>query len=987
MTNPFNLAFPVVKQHLSHNGEAPLQRAHALALALGLSIIPALSFGATSYYLTSKASTTPIARTQSGGSSISPVLQKQLLLKLALFNGVTALLVSAIALFAYRLSASKKAQLFADITSQNQSLDLDYLYKRVVEGAREILQSDRVVIYSFDSEWNGTITVEAVAPGVTQLINTQIVDTCIKDSQGGLYKNGRVCVINDITQAGLSECHIKLLEKYQVKANMVVPILKDAQLLGLLIAHQCDQPRVWQQNDIDFFMHLAVLIALRLGHLNFQRAKTGQARSFSNVALRIHQSLNPEDIFSTAAREIRQVLNVDLDPEAVFNTAVKEIRQTLNVDRVVICRLSASLQDGTLIAESVVSGWPKMLGLQLGHIGIKEDYLEMFKNGYVHAISNTLQESALNHTDTSVTEQYNIKASLVAPIRTSNQLVGLMIAHQCSVARTWEQSTINVFEVLATEVGLAIEQATLLKSAATEAKGTKLLAEFTAHICQSLNSQDIFSTSVEDIRKTIETDRVLIYRFHPDGTSGEITSQAIAPAWKPVEGQILNELFKEENFQGYRTGSLWVGYDVYKTDPTSSHLKLLEDFQIKASMVAPIVVDDQLVGLLCVHQCSSHRDWQQSEFYLLKQLAAQIGFALDQAKLIEQVNMVYRVQQQQTEELRRQLVSLIEDVKGVAKGDLTIRAEVREGEIGSIADFFNAVIESLRGIVKQVKLATTQVNASLGENEGASRQLADLAFKQAEETTRTLDSVEQMTHSIQQVAQGAHQAADVVRTASATAQAGEEAMDHTVQTILNLRKTVAETANKVKHLGESSQQISKVVALINQIALQTNLLAINAGIEARRTDKENQGFVVVAKEIGELAARSAAATKEIEQIVETIQFETTQVVEAIELGTIQVVESTHLVEDTKQSLSRILEVSHQIGQLVASISVAAVSQTQTSKAVTDLMQEMAKVSQEASKSSYQISGSLQQTMAVAQQLQASVEVFKVDEATNQTRSL
>jgi methyl-accepting chemotaxis protein len=178
-----------------------------------------------------------------------------------------------------------------------------------------------------------------------------------------------------------------------------------------------------------------------------------------------------------------------------------------------------------------------------------------------------------------------------------------------------------------------------------------------------------------------------------------------------------------------------------------------------------------------------------------------------------------------------------------------------------------------------------------------------------------------------------------------------------------------------------------VLALINQIALQTNLLAINAGIEARRTDKENQGFVVVAKEIGELAARSAAATKEIEQIVETIQFETTQVVEAIELGTSQVVESTHMVEDTKQSLSRILEVSHQIGQLVASISVAAVSQTQTCQAVTDLMKEMAKVSQQASQSSYQISGSLQQTMAVAQQLQASVEVFKVDEATTQTRSL
>src|SRR3569832_2916329 len=124
---------------------------------------------------------------------------------------------------------------------------------------------------------------------------------------------------------------------------------------------------------------------------------------------------------------------------------------------------------------------------------------------------------------------------------------------------------------------------------------------------------------------------------------------------------------------------------------------------------------------------------------------------------------------------------------------------------------------------------------------------------------------------------------------STSAQAGEEAMDRTVQKILNLQETVAETAKKVKHLGESSQEISKVVSLINQIALQTNLLAINAGIEAARAGEEGQGFAVVAEEVGELAARSAAATKEIEQIVESIQKETSDVVEAMEVGTAQVV--------------------------------------------------------------------------------------------------
>jgi methyl-accepting chemotaxis protein len=188
---------------------------------------------------------------------------------------------------------------------------------------------------------------------------------------------------------------------------------------------------------------------------------------------------------------------------------------------------------------------------------------------------------------------------------------------------------------------------------------------------------------------------------------------------------------------------------------------------------------------------------------------------------------------------------------------------------------------------------------------------------------------------------------------------------------------VAETAKKVKRLGESSQQISKVVSLINQIALQTNLLAINAGIEAARAGEEGQGFAVVAEEVGELAARSAAATKEIEQIVENIQQETASVVEAMELGTTQVVEGTHLVEDAKQSLSQILEVSRQIDALVQSISSATVSQVETSQTITELMKDIAKVSERTSDSTRRVAGSLQQTVEIAQELQASVGTFKV----------
>jgi methyl-accepting chemotaxis protein PixJ len=869
----------------------------------------------------------------------------------------------AMSLFTHRVHSpkpsSQKALLFGDITSLSQPLDLDYLYQRIVGGARKILGTDRVIIYVFDAAWNGTIAAESVAPGCVQSIGEQILDTCLRDSKGGSYNNGRVRVINDIYQAGLSECHIQMLERYQIKANLVAPILKDDKLFGLILAQQCDRPRIWQADEIDFFAQLAALISLRLGRLNFleQIAKAGQIRSFSNVALRIHESLDIEDVFSTAATEIRQILNAD---------------------RVLVCRLNPSLNNGTIVAESVVSTWPQMLGLRLNDIpATDKDRMMLYKSGQVYAINNVLKTPELSRTDIHLTEKYKIKASLVAPIHAGDQLVGLLIAHQCLQIRSWEPPTIDLFRNLADQVSLVVEQANLLKSVETEAQRTQLLADFTSCVRQSLNPQDIFSISVEEIQTTLKADRVLIYRFNPDGKSGEITSQAVAPDCPLAEGKIIQELFQEQNFQGYKTDNFWITRDVYETDLTPSHANLLEDLQIKASMIAPIRAGDELVGLLCVHQCSGCRDWQQPEFYLLKQLAAQMGFALDQANLIEKINIVSTQQKQQSEELRRQIINLIKDLQGVTQGDLTVRAEAKTVEMNILANFFNSIVKSLQKIVTQVKLATDQVNASLGENEGAIRQLADVTYQQTQETTRTQESVEQMTRSIQEVVNSAHQAAEVAHTASATAQAGEEAMDRTVQKILNLRETVVDTARKVKRLGESSQEISLVVSMINQIATQTNLLAINAGMEARRAGEGNKGFVLVAKQIGELAVRAALATKEIEKIVERIQIETSKVVEAMELGSTQVVEGTQLVEETKQSLGQILEVSSQIDALVQSISRATVSQADTSYALSDLMKEMVMVSQQTSTFSHQISSSVQETVAVAKQLKASVEVFKV----------
>ncbi|GAP98853.1 methyl-accepting chemotaxis protein [Leptolyngbya sp. NIES-2104] len=516
------------------------------------------------------------------------------------------------------------------------------------------------------------------------------------------------------------------------------------------------------------------------------------------------------------------------------------------------------------------------------------------------------------------------------------------------------------------------------------AERARLLNQIVVKIRRSLSPDDIFTASVDEIREFMKVDRVVIYRFAPDYLSGTITTESVAPGWTKAFGKIINDPMEASLVDRYRDGRVWSMEDLRKTSLTHCHCEILERLEVQANVVAPVLQNKELIGLICAHQCSGPRQWKPEEIDFFGQLAAQIGYALDQALLLQQTEearkaaeLLSEERQQQKEELQMQLIDLLSDVEGAVDGDLTVRADVTAGEIGTVADFFNSIVESLRQIVTQVKSAAVQVNDSLNSDEQAIRQLSEEAVKQADETTNTLNSVQTMVRSIQTVSNSAKQAAHVAREASSTAEAGGIAMELTVQNILGLRDTIGETAKKVKRLGESSQQISKVVSLINQIAMQTNLLAINAGIEAARADEGSQGFSLVAEEVGELAARSAAATREIEQIVATIQRETSEVVEAMEQGTSQVVEGTRLVDNAKQSLEQILSVSRRIDDLVQSISDATVTQVQTSDAVTQLMQEIVEAAGRTSAASLDVSRSLRQTVGVAKELQESVGTFKV----------
>jgi methyl-accepting chemotaxis protein PixJ len=672
------------------------------------------------------------------------------------------------------------------------------------------------------------------------------------------------------------------------------------------------------------------------------------------------------------------------DLEDVFDRAVQGALRILEADRVVIYRFHPDGR-GYISAEAVVPLWPRALGAKIEDACIGEHLLAEYRQGRV-VPTNDVFEAGFHPDHLKLMERLQIKANLVTPVIKDGQLFGLLIAHHCKAPHVWQQSEINFLKELAIRVGLCLERVSFLTQKEAETLRAQALNEISSRIRDSLTVQDIYQAAIAGVRETIRTDRAVVYLFD-EKWQGTIVAESVGATWPRALGaNIADPCFADRYVEKYRQGRVTAIENIYEAGLDPCYLGQLEPFKVKANLVAPILAYNKLHGLLVTHQCSSARDWQESDITFFKQVATQVGLALDRVDSLVQIEQARQKaetlaeeQRQQKESLQHQLLELLSDVEGAAQGDLTVRADVTSGEIGTVADFFNAVIESLREIVTKVKKAATQVNSSLSQNEEAMLQLSLEALKQAEETTRTLDSVEQMTRSIQQVAENASQAATVARMASTTAEASGVAIDRSVQNIFTLRATVAETAKKVKRLGESSQKISKVASLIDQIALQTNLLAINAGIEAARAGEEGQGFAVVAEEVGQLAARSAAATREIEDIVESIQKETAEVVEAMEVGTSQVVEGTHLVEDVKQNLSQILGVSRQIDALVQSISSATVSQAQTSQVVTNLMKEIAKVSESTSNSTRQVSTSLKETVEIAHELQESVGTFKVDD--------
>lgn len=332
-------------------------------------------------------------------------------------------------------------------------------------------------------------------------------------------------------------------------------------------------------------------------------------------------------------------------------------------------------------------------------------------------------------------------------------------------------------------------------------------------------------------------------------------------------------------------------------------------------------------------------------------------------------------QAEQNDRNQQAILRLLDEMGSLADGDLTVEATVTEDITGTIADSFNYAIEELRKLVATVNETAIMVDSAAKQTENTATNMAKAAFNQAREINAASESIVSMAASIEEVSGNAERSSDVARHSVEVAHKGGEAVRRTIDGMNAIRETIQDTSKRIKRLGESSQEIGNIVELINDIAEQTNILALNASIQASMAGEAGRGFAVVADEVQRLAERSTNATKQIEVLVRTIQADTNEAVVSMERSTTDVVGGALLAENAGAALDEIEQVSNQIASLVQNISGSARQQAGAAADVTRRTTRLREISEQTGKATAATAAAISKLSELASQLRKTVAGF------------
>jgi twitching motility protein PilJ len=349
--------------------------------------------------------------------------------------------------------------------------------------------------------------------------------------------------------------------------------------------------------------------------------------------------------------------------------------------------------------------------------------------------------------------------------------------------------------------------------------------------------------------------------------------------------------------------------------------------------------------------------------------------------LIFSLNRAQRRRYDTTMELNNRnqeaIMRLLDEMGSLAEGDLTVKATVTEDMTGAIADSINFAVEQLRSLVQTITDTSVQVASSAQETQATAMHLAEAAEHQAQEINSASDRINEIAASINQVSKNSAESAEVAQRSVRIATNGAGVVRQTIAGMDSIRDQIQETSKRIKRLGESSQEIGSIVELINDISEQTNILALNAAIQAASAGEAGRGFAVVADEVQRLAERSSNATKRIESLVQTIQADTNEAVSSMEQTTSEVVAGARLAEDAGTALGEIESVSTNLADLIQGISSAAQQQSAAASNITQTMNTIQSITAQTSQGASQTAESIGNLAQLAADLRRSVADFKL----------
>ncbi len=332
--------------------------------------------------------------------------------------------------------------------------------------------------------------------------------------------------------------------------------------------------------------------------------------------------------------------------------------------------------------------------------------------------------------------------------------------------------------------------------------------------------------------------------------------------------------------------------------------------------------------------------------------------------------------QQVQESLQRSITDLLNVINQVARGDLTLRGRVTNDALGNVVDSVNYMLDNFTKVLERVRKAAVDVSASAGQILLAADEMTAGATQQDQEITNTSSAVEELTVSMKQVSNNAEASAEAARRALDAAEQGNRSVRDTLEGMQRIRASVQATAKKIKSLGDRSLEISEIINVINDITEQTNLLALNAAIEAARAGEAGRGFAVVADEVRKLAEHSRAATKDIAALIKAIQAETNEAVVVMEEGTKEVESGAVLADQAGKALEAISSVVRQSAELVQEISMASKQQVRGTEGVANAMQIISGITRQTSQGARQTVSTVGNMVKLSEQLNEALGQFR-----------